>query len=56
MATKILSMTGEKDAVTGYYPAECYQNVLYATCALYIIALIVCFVLVKAPKKEEAKA
>lgn len=55
MATKILAMSGEKDA-TGYYPAECYQNVLYATCALYIVALIVCFVLVKAPKKEEAEA
>lgn len=53
MATKILAMSGEKDA-TGYYPAECYQNVLYATCALYIVALIVCLVLVKPAKKEEA--
>jgi len=54
MSAKILAMTGERDAVTGYYPAECYQNVLYATCALYIVALIVCLVLVKPAKKEEA--
>ena len=54
MATKILSMTGEKDPATGYYPAECYQKVLYATCALYIVALIVCLVLVKPAEKEEA--
>ncbi len=56
MATKILEMTGDKDPTTGFYPASCYQNVLYATGALYVIALIVCFVLVKPSKKEEAKA
>ena len=56
MATKILEMTGEKDPTTGFYPAACYQNVLYATGALYVIALIVCFVLVKPSKKKEAEA
>ena len=52
MATKILSMSGEKDPTTGYYPASCYQNVLYATVALYIVALIVCFVLVRPTEKK----
>ena len=56
MATKILEMSGDKDPATGFYPATCYQNVLYATGALYVIALIVCFVLVKPSKKKEAKA
>ena len=31
-----------------------YQNVLYVTCALYIIALLISFFLVKA-KKEKAE-
>ena len=56
MATKILEMSGDKDPATGFYPATCYQNVLYATGALYVIALIVCFVLVKPSKKKEAEA
>ncbi len=55
MATYIVEHTGAIDPETGLNPVG-YQNVLYATCALYIVALIVCFVLVKAPKKEEAKA
>ena len=55
MATYIVDHTGAIDPETNYNPVGT-QNVLYATCALYIIALIVCFVLVKAPKKEEAKA
>lgn len=33
-----------------------YQNVLYFTCALYIIALIVDFTLVRRPKKEHKPA
>ena len=55
MATYIVDHTGAIDPETNYNPVGT-QNVLYATCALYIVALIVCFVLVKAPKKEEAKA
>lgn len=55
MATYIVEHTGAIDPATGYNP-EGTQNVLYATCALYIVALIVCFVLVKAPKKEKAEA
>lgn len=54
MATYIVEHTGAFDS-EGHNPVGT-QNVLYATCALYIIALIVCFVLVKSPKKEEAQA
>ncbi len=53
MATYIVEHTGVTDPETGLNPAG-YQNVLYATVALYIIALIVCFVLVKPAKKKEA--
>ena len=55
MATYIVEHTGAIDPETGLNPAG-YQNVLYATCALYIVALIVCLVLVKPAKKEKAKA
>ena len=55
MATYIVEHTGAIDPETGLNPAG-YQNVLYATCALYIVALIVCLVLVKPAKKEEAEA
>ena len=53
MATYIVEHTGAADPETGLNPVG-YQNVLYATCALYIVALIVCLVLVKPAKKEEA--
>lgn len=53
MATYIVEHTGVIDPETGLNPVG-YQNVLYATGALYVVALIVCFVLVKAPKKVEA--
>ena len=48
MATAIIECVG--DNATGY------QSVLYATGALYVVALIVCFVLVKPSKKEKAAA
>ena len=48
MATAIIERVG--DNATGY------QSVLYATGALYVVALIVCFVLVKPSKKEKAEA
>ena len=53
MATYIVEHTGVIDPETGLNPVG-YQNVLYATGALYVVALIVCFVLVKEPKKIEA--
>ena len=53
MATYIVEHTGVIDPETGLNPVG-YQNVLYATGALYVVALIVCFVLVKAPKKVDA--
>ena len=53
MATYIVEHTGAIDPETGLNPVGS-QNVLYATGALYVIALIVSFVLVKAPKKQEA--
>ena len=56
MATKIIEMTGEKDPTTGLYPASCYQNVLYATGALYVVALIVCFILVKPTSKKTSES
>ncbi len=55
MATYIVDHTGAIDPETNYNPVGT-QNVLYATCALYIVALIVCLVLVKPAKKEEAEA
>ena len=55
MATYIVDHTGAIDPETNYNPVGT-QNVLYATCALYIVALIVCFVLVKPSKKKEAEA
>ena len=56
MATKIIEMSGEKDPTTGLYPAACYQNVLYATGVLYVVALIVCFVLVKPSGKKTSES
>ena len=55
MATFIVEHTGAVDPVTGLNPTG-YQNVLYATGAMYVIALIVCFVLVKPSGKKAADA
>ena len=55
MATFIVEHTGSIDPETGLNPVG-YQNVLYATGALYIGALIVCFVLVRPAKNKEKEA
>jgi len=60
MATFIVNHTGSfidiSDAAGNVYSVNPtgYQNVLYATGALYIAALIICFVLVMPSKKEES--
>lgn len=54
LATFIVNKTNKWVTIDGYElsPAG-YQNVLYVTGVLYIVALIISFVFVKAPKKAE---
>ncbi len=54
LATFIVNKTNQWVTIDGYElsPAG-YQNVLYVTGVLYIIALIICFVFVKPPKKAD---
>ena len=56
MATFIVNHTGAfiEDAHGNKINPVGYQNVLYVTIALYVVALIVCCVMVKSDKKKEA--
>lgn len=54
LATFIVNKTNQWVTIDGYElsPAG-YQNVLYVTGVLYIVALIICFIFVKPPKKAD---
>ena len=53
MANFIVQKTGKEIEVDGnMVNPSGYQNVLYATLVLYVIALIICFVMVKKRKEK----
>lgn len=53
VATYIVNHTGQFDA-NGQNPVG-YQNVLYLTFALYIVALVICYVMIPKPGKRNTK-